>query len=94
MKGVIFEQFGPPENLKIRNDLPKPERKPGQGLCLVQIASTSVNPIDYKTRKGEMPRFMVKLPNVRNYLCPSSPWSLPLGQPYKAYFDRNLSWKL
>lgn len=64
MKGVIFEQFGPPEVLRVRNDLPKPERKPGQGRCLVQIASTSVNPIDYKTRKGEVPRFMVKLPNV------------------------------
>jgi len=65
MKGVIFEQFGEAEEvLKIRSDLPKPERIPGQGRCLVQIASTSVNPIDYKTRTGEMPRFMVKLPKV------------------------------
>ena len=62
MKGVIFEQFGPPEVLKVKTDLPKPVRKPGQ--CLVQIAATSVNPIDWKTRKGELPRFMVKLPNV------------------------------
>jgi NADPH:quinone reductase-like Zn-dependent oxidoreductase len=62
MKGIIFEKFGPPEVLQLKTDLPKPIRKNGE--CLVQIGATSVNPIDFKTRNGDVPRFMVKLPNV------------------------------
>jgi NADPH:quinone reductase-like Zn-dependent oxidoreductase len=62
MKGVVFEKFGPSEVLQVKTDLPKPQRKPFE--CLVRLASTSVNPVDWKTRKGEVPHFMVKLPNV------------------------------
>ena len=62
MKAVVCPQFGGPEVLKVVLDHPKPTRQPGE--VLVKIDATSVNPIDFKTRKGEMPRFLVKLPKV------------------------------
>ena len=62
MKAVVFESFGPPSVLKIIHDYPKPTRKPGE--VLVRNVSTSVNPVDYKTRRGEIPKFMAKLPKV------------------------------
>lgn len=33
------------------------------GMCL-QVVCASVNPIDWKTRKGEVPRFLVTRPKV------------------------------
>jgi NADPH2:quinone reductase len=63
MRAVVFERFGPPaEVLQLRADVPPPARKPGE--CLIRVAATSVNAIDWKTRKGEVPRFAVKFPNV------------------------------
>ena len=64
MKAVVFDTFGPPSVLRVAPDHPRPLRKSGE--VLVEITSTSVNPIDYKTRKGEIPRALVKLPNVRS----------------------------
>lgn len=61
-KAVVFENFGPPSVLHLVEDCPKPICKKDQ--CLVKIHSTSVNPIDWKTRKGEIPKFLVKLPKV------------------------------
>lgn len=63
MKAVLFEEFGPPSVLKIVHDYPKPARK-NKNDVLVQLYSTSVNPVDWKTRKGALPRFLVKKPNV------------------------------
>jgi len=62
MEAVLFESFGPPSVLKLVTDHPRPERKAGE--VLVRNIATSVNPIDYKTRKGDIPRFMVKLPKI------------------------------
>jgi len=62
MKAVIFREFGPPSVLSLVTDQPKPVRKAGE--VLVEVAATSVNPVDWKTRKGDVPRFMVKLPKV------------------------------
>lgn len=50
MKAVIFEKFGPPSVMHLVTDHPKPVRKPGD--LLVEVAATSVNPVDFKTRKG------------------------------------------
>ena len=49
MKAVVVHQYGGPEVLKFE-DYPDPV--PGSGEVLVQVAATSVNPIDYKRRAG------------------------------------------
>ena len=63
MKGVICHGIGPAsEVLSIENDLPRPSLKVGH--VLVEVHATSVNPIDVKTRNGEVPNFLVKFPRI------------------------------
>jgi NADPH:quinone reductase-like Zn-dependent oxidoreductase len=50
MKAVLCEQYGGPEVLQIADDLPAP--RVGPNGVLVQVHATSVNPIDWKLRKG------------------------------------------
>lgn len=52
MKAVIYKTFGPPDVLKLVNH-PLPQRSAGE--VLVKIRSTSVNPVDYKIRRGSIP---------------------------------------
>jgi len=47
MKAIVVTEYGGPEVLKFE-DYPDPV--PGPGEVLVQVAATSVNPIDYKRR--------------------------------------------
>jgi NADPH:quinone reductase-like Zn-dependent oxidoreductase len=49
MKAIVVHEYGGPEVLKLE-DYPDPV--PGPGEVLVQIAATSVNPIDCKRRAG------------------------------------------
>jgi NADPH:quinone reductase-like Zn-dependent oxidoreductase len=49
MKAILAEQYGPPEVLELA-DVPVP--KVGPNGVLVQVHATSVNPIDWKLRKG------------------------------------------
>ena len=49
MKAVVVHQYGGPEVLKFE-EYPDPVAGPGE--VLVQVAATSVNPIDYKRRAG------------------------------------------
>src|SRR3984893_1660514 len=49
MKAVVVHQYGGPEVLKFE-EYPDPAAGPGE--VLVQVAATSVNPIDYKRRAG------------------------------------------
>ncbi len=53
MKAVRIHRFGGPEVLEL-DDVPTPE--PGPGEMLVRVAAASVNPVDYKMRKGGYPR--------------------------------------
>jgi NADPH:quinone reductase-like Zn-dependent oxidoreductase len=50
MKAVLCEQYGGPEVLEIANDLPSP--RVGPNGVLVQVHAASVNPVDWKLRKG------------------------------------------
>lgn len=52
MKAVLCEQYGGPEVLEIVDDLPVPQVGPNG--VLVQVYATSVNPVDWKFRKGLM----------------------------------------
>jgi NADPH:quinone reductase len=49
MKAIIIEQFGNPETFK-EVDLATPDVLPHH--VLIQVAATSVNPVDYKIRQG------------------------------------------
>jgi NADPH:quinone reductase-like Zn-dependent oxidoreductase len=49
MKAVVVHQYGGPEVLKFEE---YPDPAPGRAEVLVQVAATSVNPIDYKRRAG------------------------------------------
>jgi NADPH:quinone reductase-like Zn-dependent oxidoreductase len=50
MKAVLCEQYGGPEVLKVEDDLPVP--RVGPNGVLVQVHATSVNPVDWKLRRG------------------------------------------
>jgi NADPH:quinone reductase-like Zn-dependent oxidoreductase len=62
MKAVYLEEYGGPEVLKFC-ELPKPVI--GDDELLIKVLATSVNPVDWKIRKGLL-RFIpgVKLPKV------------------------------
>ena len=49
MKAIVVHEYGGPEVLKFEE---YPDPVPGPGEVLVQVAATSVNPIDYKRRAG------------------------------------------
>jgi NADPH:quinone reductase-like Zn-dependent oxidoreductase len=50
MKAVLCEQYGGPEVLQITDDVPTP--RVGPNGVLVQVCATSVNPVDWKLRRG------------------------------------------
>lgn len=54
MYAVVVEGKGGPEVLHKR-EVPRPE--PGEGEVLVRVLATSVNPLDWKIRCGEVPFF-------------------------------------
>ena len=62
MKAIRIHNYGGPEMLKYE-DAPRPQ--PGQGEVLIRVHATSVNPIDWKVREGDMKDFWPhKLPLV------------------------------
>eukprot|EP00879_Flechtneria_rotunda_P005960 GHRR01006266.1.p1 GENE.GHRR01006266.1~~GHRR01006266.1.p1 ORF type:complete len:338 (+),score=95.80 GHRR01006266.1:261-1274(+) len=62
MSAAVFRNFGPPSVLRYETDFPKPSRRPGE--ILIKVAAASVNPVDWKTRKGDVPRFTVTRPKI------------------------------
>ena len=48
MKAIVQEEFGGPEKLLYKTDLPDPE--PGEHEVLIAVAAASVNPVDWKVR--------------------------------------------
>jgi NADPH:quinone reductase-like Zn-dependent oxidoreductase len=50
MKAIIAEKYGGPEVLQLEDDLPAP--RVGPNGVLVQVRATSVNPVDWKLRRG------------------------------------------
>jgi NADPH:quinone reductase-like Zn-dependent oxidoreductase len=52
MKAVLCEQYGGPDVLQIADDLPTPQVGPNG--VLVHAYASSVNPVDWKLRKGLM----------------------------------------
>src|ERR1700742_1682841 len=50
MKAVILEEYGGPEKLKFKDDVPDPQVS--GNTVLIAAAAASVNPIDWKLRSG------------------------------------------
>lgn len=62
MKAVLLQAYGGVEQLKYQ-DAPQPE--PGRGEVLVKVAATSVNPVDWKLRRGDLKSMMpLELPAI------------------------------
>lgn len=53
MRAVVLHETGGPEVLRIE-EVDKPE--PGEGELLIRVSAASVNPIDWKIRRGTRPR--------------------------------------
>lgn len=60
MKAAVLTAFGSVDGFEIR-EVPKPQPKPHQ--VLVRVHATSVNPVDYQTRRGDY-KELVKLPAI------------------------------
>ena len=62
MKAIRIHEFGGPEVLKLE-DAPRP--KPGKDEVLIKVFATSVNPVDWKIRKGlRKEKFPIKFPLI------------------------------
>lgn len=61
MKAMVIDQFGDPDVFR-QVELADP--KPIPGHLVIRVAATSVNPIDYKLRKGLVPAFAPDFPAV------------------------------
>ena len=62
MKAIVLHEYGGPEKLKYE-DFEDP--KIGEGEVLVKAASTSINPVDWKMRSGEVrAMFPVEFPGI------------------------------
>jgi NADPH:quinone reductase-like Zn-dependent oxidoreductase len=65
MKAVLLQAYGSADQL-LYEDVPIPVAAPGE--VLVKLTSTSINPIDYKIRRGDMKDIMpLKLPIILGY---------------------------
>lgn len=51
MKAALCYEFGGPDVMQI-GDIPEPEAEPGQ--VVIEVHASSVNPIDWKIRQGQM----------------------------------------
>jgi NADPH:quinone reductase-like Zn-dependent oxidoreductase len=62
MKAVVLHEYGGPGKL-LYEDVPDPVA--GEGEVLIRVASSSVNPIDFKLRSGAMKAFApLELPTI------------------------------
>jgi NADPH:quinone reductase-like Zn-dependent oxidoreductase len=57
MKAAVIQQYGGPEVIKIV-EMPRPV--PGPGELLIKIYATSINPVDWKIRKGNLKMMLSK----------------------------------
>ncbi|PIQ97428.1 MAG: quinone oxidoreductase [Nitrospinae bacterium CG11_big_fil_rev_8_21_14_0_20_56_8] len=61
MKAYVIRTYGGPGNFEL-TDLPRPQIRPGH--VLLQVKASSVNPLDYKIRRGDAASIGPALPAV------------------------------
>ena len=61
MRAVVYTETGPTEVLRLAD---RPEPQPGRDEVLVRIATSGVNPTDWKTRQGSGPGQALPFPLV------------------------------
>jgi NADPH:quinone reductase-like Zn-dependent oxidoreductase len=63
MKAIVFDRYGPPEVLEYI-EIPQPKIKPNH--LLVKMHATSVNPLDFRIRRGELKIFTgIRKPKIK-----------------------------
>ena len=67
MKAAVLDQFGSVEVMQVR-DVPMPAI--GAGQLLVEVHATSINPIEWKMREGQMAaRYGEEFPMILGFDC-------------------------
>lgn len=61
MQARVIDEFGEPEVFETR-EIETPD--PGEGEVRISVAASSVNPVDYKIRRGDLPPFAPEFPAV------------------------------
>ena len=56
MRAQLYSRYGGPEVLELRRDQPTPV--PGPGEVLVEVLASSINPVDWKVRRGNLKRVL------------------------------------
>ncbi|WP_436717473.1 NAD(P)-dependent alcohol dehydrogenase [Roseiconus lacunae] len=91
MRAMVYEDYGDAAVLH-EAEIETPKCLPGQ--VLIQIAASSVNPIDYRLRRGEMRALMPGgFPRVPGYdvagwiAAAADDAPFPVGQPVIAFLD-------
>ncbi|MCC9600750.1 NAD(P)-dependent alcohol dehydrogenase [Stieleria sp. JC731] len=91
MRAMVFADYGEPSVLH-EKQVKTPTRRPGQ--VLIQVVASSVNPIDYRLRRGEMkgllPGGFPRIPgyDVAGFIADvADDAPLSVGQPVIAFLD-------
>ena len=94
MKAIIFEKFGPPSVLQLVTEHPKPVRKAGE--LLVEVAATSINPVDFKTRKGVVSGLNLKggMSASWDHFCGHRSYRFTLFCAFYRYLKHSLSFPM
>jgi NADPH:quinone reductase len=61
MNAWLLESFGEPEHFR-KTSVAIPELRPNE--VLIRVATTSINPVDCKIRRGERPAISPELPGI------------------------------
>src|SRR4051812_42883240 len=61
MKAYVYRRFGSPDVLEAA-EMPAPEISSDQ--VLIEVRATSINPLDYRLRQGEIPGFAPAFPAI------------------------------
>jgi NADPH2:quinone reductase len=61
MKAIVISKFGSEDEFQ---EVDHPRPKPGASEVLIRVAATSVNPLDFKLRRGDFPDFAPSFPAI------------------------------
>jgi len=83
MKAIILDRYGPPEVLEYR-EIPQPKIKPSH--LLIKLHATSVNPLDFRIRRGELRIFTgIRKPKTKILGCDVAGEVVQTGENVKTF---------